>query len=67
MRWIKILWGFLLHRLRAAGEQKPELLKSGEKAPDFDLPDESGNRHRLQDYAGRKVILWFYLRSRTPG
>jgi hypothetical protein len=67
MRLVNIIWGFFLHRLRVARHPTPELLKAGVKAPDFDLPDESGNRHRLQDYAGKKVILWFFLRSRTPG
>lgn len=67
MRWIRIVAGFLFHRLRSLTHPPPAPLKEGVAAPDFDLPDQSGHRHRLKDYAGRKVILWFYLRARTPG
>jgi peroxiredoxin Q/BCP len=34
--------------------------KSGDPAPDFALPDPTGTIHRLADYRGRKVALFFF-------
>ncbi|MBP2639842.1 MAG: thioredoxin-dependent thiol peroxidase [Firmicutes bacterium] len=39
----------------------------GQSAPDFSLPDESGNFHALVDYRGKLVILYFYPKDNTPG
>ena len=36
------------------------MLEAGVKAPDFELPDQNGKIHRLSDYTGKKVILYFY-------
>ena len=38
------------------------MLESGTKAPDFELPDQNGEMHKLSDYAGKKVILYFIQR-----
>lgn len=46
---------------------KGHALPEGTPAPDFDLADESGNRHSLRQYRGKKVILWFFPRASTPG
>ena len=43
------------------------MLEVGSKAPDFELPDQNGQLHKLSDYLGRKVILYFYPRDNTPG
>ena len=43
------------------------MLEVGIKAPDFELPDQNGKIHRLSDYTGKKVILYFYPRDNTPG
>lgn len=43
------------------------LLEVGVKAPDFTLPDQNGVNHSLSDYAGRKVVLYFYPKDNTPG
>ena len=43
------------------------MLTIGTEAPDFSLPDQSGKMHRLSDYRGRKVILYFYPKDNTPG
>lgn len=43
------------------------MLEIGTKAPDFSLPDQDGNIHTLSDYAGKKVILYFYPKDSTPG
>ena len=43
------------------------LLEAGTKAPDFSLPDQDGNTVSLQDFKGKKVILYFYPKDNTPG
>lgn len=43
------------------------MLEIGVKAPDFALPDQNGKVHRLSDYSGKKVILYFYPKDNTPG
>ena len=43
------------------------MLIIGSKAPDFTLPDQNGMIHRLSDYAGQKVILYFYPKDMTAG
>lgn len=39
----------------------------GEQAPAFEAQDQHGTTHRLQDYAGRKVALYFYPKDDTSG
>jgi peroxiredoxin Q/BCP len=39
----------------------------GDLAPDFTLPDQQGRPHRLSDFRGRWVVLYFYPRDHTPG
>jgi peroxiredoxin Q/BCP len=43
------------------------MVEIGKKAPDFVLPDRAGTKHRLSDYKGRPVVLYFYPRDDTPG
>ncbi len=43
------------------------MLKVGTLAPDFDLVDENGTIHKLSDYKGQKVVLYFYPKDNTPG
>ena len=43
------------------------MLTIGTKAPDFTLPDQNGEMHSLQDYRGKKVILYFYPKDNTAG
>ncbi len=43
------------------------MLEVGTKAPDFTLPDQNGENHSLSDYAGQKVILYFYPKDMTLG
>ena len=43
------------------------MLEAGVKAPDFTLQDKDGNEVSLADFAGKKVVLYFYPRDNTPG
>ena len=43
------------------------MLQIGMKAPDFTLNDQHGNAVSLSDFAGRKVVLYFYPKDNTPG
>ena len=43
------------------------MLEVGTKAPDFTLPDKNGNSVSLKDFAGKKVVLYFYPKDNTPG
>ena len=43
------------------------MLQIGTKAPAFTLPDKDGNIVSLSDFAGKKVVLYFYPRDNTPG
>ena len=43
------------------------MLTTGMKAPDFSLSDQHGNTVSLADYAGKKIVLYFYPRDNTPG
>ena len=43
------------------------MLEVGMKAPAFTLPDKDGNLVRLSDFAGKRVVLYFYPRDNTPG
>lgn len=68
---IKIILGGLAAALLLAsavmwmlrpGSQRVE----GSAAPDFDLQDQNGHTHRLSDYAGRWLVLYFYPRDDSP-
>lgn len=43
------------------------MLEAGTKAPAFTLPDKDGNPVSLSDFAGKKVVLYFYPKDNTPG
>lgn len=43
------------------------LIEPGKKAPAFSLNDQNGKTHRLSDYAGRPVVLYFYPKDDTSG
>ena len=42
-------------------------IEPGRHAPAFSLQDQSGKTHRLKNYAGRAVVLYFYPKDDTPG
>jgi peroxiredoxin Q/BCP len=39
----------------------------GSMAPEFTLPSQDGSRVSLNDYRGKWVVLYFYLKDQTPG
>ncbi len=43
------------------------MLEVGMKAPDFTLNDKDGKPVSLSDFAGKKVVLYFYPKDNTPG
>ena len=43
------------------------MLTVGEKAPEFTLQDKDGNTVSLSDFAGKKVVVYFYPKDNTPG
>jgi thioredoxin-dependent peroxiredoxin len=43
------------------------MLKIGQKAPDFTLPSADGKSRSLKDFAGKKLILYFYPKDNTSG
>jgi peroxiredoxin Q/BCP len=43
------------------------LIDEGKKAPGFTLKDQDGKPHKLSDYAGKSVVLYFYPKDDTPG
>ena len=46
---------------------KEVYLKEGDKAPEFSLKNQSGQKVSLKDFQGQKVILYFYPKDLTPG
>lgn len=48
-------------------DNKKMILKIGDAAPDFFLPDKDGIRHKLSDYRGKWILLYFYPKDDTPG
>ena len=42
-------------------------LAEGDTAPDFTLPDDTSREVSLQDFAGQRVLVYFYPRANTPG
>ncbi len=43
------------------------MIEVGKKAPAFTLKDQDGVTHKLSQYAGRPVVLYFYPKDATPG
>lgn len=43
------------------------MLKVGDKVPEFSSKDQDGNTINLSDYKGKKLVVFFYPRASTPG
>lgn len=50
-----------------ADKNDKTMLEIGTKAPDFTGMDENGNEVSLKDFAGKKLVLYFYPKDSTPG
>ena len=42
-------------------------LKVGDKAPEFDTINQEGDKIKLSDFKGKKIVLYFYPKDNTPG
>jgi peroxiredoxin Q/BCP len=45
----------------------PPVIEPGDKAPDFELPDQDGNPVKLSGFRGRPVVVYFYPKADTSG
>jgi thioredoxin-dependent peroxiredoxin len=43
------------------------MIEQGDRAPDFELPDQDGRTVKLSDYRGQPVVVYFYPKADTPG
>lgn len=43
------------------------MIETGDKAPDFSLPDQDGRTVKLSDFRGQSVVVYFYPKADTPG
>ena len=43
------------------------MLKVGDKAPQFILPNQDGESVSLSDFNGKQVVVWFFPKASTPG
>lgn len=50
-----------------ATKKRTPKLQSGDKAPDFKIPDQDGQIRSLKDYKGKKLVLFFYPKDNTSG
>jgi peroxiredoxin Q/BCP len=48
-------------------ENQMTTLQKGDQAPDFSGFDQDGKFHQLEDYKGKKLVVFFYPRADTPG
>ncbi len=64
LRW----WNEFRRAVRMLTKGKWKLmLKPGDQAPAFSAPDHEGNVRTLEEFRGKKVLLWFYPKADTPG
>jgi peroxiredoxin Q/BCP len=69
MKWLAIVAVLIVFAalLVARAARAGELPKVGEPAPAFNLPDQNGKLHTLQEYRGKWLVLYFYPKDDTPG
>ena len=58
-----IMLSFLIPGLATSADQ----VGAGDLAPEFELPDQDGQLHSLEDYRDQWVVLYFYPKDQTPG
>lgn len=59
-----LILAILAIAFRANGQESPPL---GSPAPEFELPDQTGQLHSLEDYRDQWIVLYFYPKDETPG
>ncbi len=52
---------------KAANEPGGNGLRVGDKAPDFNVSTDAGQKVKLSDFKGKKIVLYFYPKDDTPG
>ena len=69
MKWLAIVAALIIFAALfvARAARSGELPQVGKPAPDFNLPDQNGKQHALQDYRGKWLVLYFYPKDDTPG
>ncbi len=48
-------------------KKEARVLKVGDVAPDFSLPDQDNKKHSIADYKGKWILIYFYPKDDTPG
>jgi peroxiredoxin Q/BCP len=64
-RLLQVLAGTALFMMLFGAQA--EDLQQGDAAPGFELLDQNGKLHKLSDYTGRWLVLYFYPKDDTPG
>jgi len=69
MKWLAVVAALIVFAalLVARAARSGELPQVGNPAPDFNLPDQNGKQHTLQEYRGKWLVLYFYPKDDTPG
>jgi peroxiredoxin Q/BCP len=69
MKWLVIVITMVVFAALfvARAARAGELPEVGKPAPDFNLPDQNGVQHVLQEYRGKWLVLYFYPKDDTPG
>ena len=69
MKWFVVVGALIVFAALfvARAARAGELPQVGMPAPDFNLPDQNGKLHKLQDYRGKWLVLYFYPKDDTPG
>jgi peroxiredoxin Q/BCP len=55
------------HAAPSLAEGSTGMLTVGDKAPDFSLPSESGEKIHRKDFLGKTLVLYFFPKADTPG
>ena len=69
MKWLAVVAALIVFAALfvARAARSGELPAVGKPAPDFNLPDQNGKQHTLQEYRGKWLVLYFYPKDDTPG
>jgi len=66
-RFLNLLLTTSLLTVGSASTSLAETVTEGAPAPDFELTDQQGRQHSIEDYRGQWVALYFYPKDDTPG